>query len=390
MNAHETTDGWERLSPDDGHYAFGYYDRNPWSADNALHLALRIPQGEHLPQVGETAEVGVIEVASRRFHRLATTRAWCHQQGAMTLWLPHRPGCFIFNDWDAGEGRLVARICSLERGIIGSYSRPIYALSPDGRRGASLSFARIPRRGYSYADATLDLSPPDEAGDGIFMVDMLSGESRLAISYGQMFAKHPAPFLMEGRHSWLNHIIFNCDSSKILYLLRHCLDVAKPYPWQTHMYTAAIDGSDLCCPLPDFYWKWISHQIWGRTPNEVLVDANWQGRGNEYVVFDERIRPLQAERVSRGMGPHGHLVFSPDGTRMLADTYPIDGVQTLAMVDVASGDWRVIGRFTHEQPAGSPEDVRCDLHPRWSADGARISVDSIHTGLRGIYGFRPA
>ncbi len=271
---------------------------------------------------------------------------------------------------------------------MGGYARPIYAISPDGRWGASLSFARIPRRGYSYADATLDLTPPDEDGDGIFVVDMHTGASHLAISYGQMFAKHPASYLTEGRHTWLDHIIFNCDSSKFLFLLRHCLDVVRPYPWQTHMYTVGVDGSDLCCPLPDFYWKTISHHIWGRTPNEVLIDANWQGRGNEYVVFDERIRPIQASRISRGMGPYGHLVFSPDGTRMLADTYPVDGVQTLAMVDVARGAWRVIGRFGHVQPSGTPEDVRCDLHPRWSADGAWISVDSIHDGRRAIYGHR--
>ena len=376
---------WTKLSPSDGHYCFGYYDRNPWSPGNQLHLALKVPQSERLPQRGERAEVGVIERKTRSFRSLATTRAWCHQQGAMTLWLPHREGCFIFNDWDEKEGRLLARICSVEHGIVGSYTRPIYTLSPDGRWGASLSFARIPRRGYSYADAVLDTSLPDEDGDGIFIVDMLTGESHLAVSYGQMFEKHPARYLMEGRHTWLNHIIFNCDSTKILFLLRHCESLETPYPWQTHMYTVGVDGSDVACPLPDFYWKWISHQIWGRTPGEVLVDANWQGRGNEYVVFDERTRPIQAERVSRGMGPHGHLIFSPNGKQMLADTYPVKGIQTLAMVDSASGDLQKIGEFKHEQPAHYHEDVRCDLHPRWSPDGSLVTVDSIHDGHRGIY-----
>ena len=379
---------WEKLSPSDGHYFFGYYDRNPWNPENTLHLALKAGQGERLPQVGETAEVGVLEAATKAFHSLATTRAWCHQQGSMTLWLKHRPGHFVFNDYDTKERRLLARVCSVDKGVVGAYERPLYALSPDGRWGASLSFARIPRRGYSYADATLDTSPADLDHDGVFLMDMLSGESRLLASYRQMFAIHPAAYTMEGKHSWLNHIIFNRDSSKLLFLLRHCEQPnrANPWPWFTHMYTVGLGGEDLSCPLPHFYWNgMISHQIWGRTPHEVLIDANWQGKGSEYVVFDERVLPLRAERVSRGMGTQGHLVFSPDGKSMLADTYPVENRQRLALVDCASGAWRELGSFRHEQPQDCSVDARCDLHPRWSADGSLVTVDSIDDGRRGVY-----
>ena len=51
---------------------------------------------------------------------------------------------------------------------------------------------------------------------------------------------------------------------------------------------------------------------WGRGPREILIDAQWCGNGHEYVVFDESERLLRAERISKGMGPMGHLVFSPD------------------------------------------------------------------------------
>ena len=379
---------WERISPSDGHYFFGYYDRMPWSPDRRLHLALKVSQCERLPRVDETAEIGVLEADAKTFHRLAETRAWCHQQGSMTLWLKHRPGHFVFNDFDVKEKRLLARICSLDKGVVGAYERPIYAMSPDGRWAASLSFARIPRRGYSYADATLDTSEPDLDHDGIFVMDMLSGKSSLAVSYRQMLDIHPARYTTEGKHTWLNHIIINCDSSKLLFLLRHCAKPCKPnpWPWFTHMYTANLDGSELACPLPHPYWNGsISHQIWGRTPREILVDANWQGEGSEYVVFDESVLPVRAERVSRGMGPMGHLVFSPDGKTMLADTYPVEGRQRLALVDCASGEWKEIGEFRHEQPNDYPVDVRCDLHPRWSEDGHVITVDSIDDGRRGIY-----
>lgn len=384
MKIHETIH-WERLSPSDGHYFFGYYDRIPWNSDNSLHLALKAPQAERLPQPGEKAEVGVLD-RKGKFEKLAETLAWCHQQGSMTLWLKHQPESFIFNDWDEKEGKLVSRIYSLKKGLTGFYPFPVYAMSPDGRYGATLSFARIPRRGYSYADAKLDVSPPDLDRDGIFIIDMRSGKISLAASYRKIFELHPAAYILEEKHIWTNHIIFNRDSSRILFLLRHCENPREPSPWQTYMYTVNIDGSELACPLPEFYWKsMISHQIWGRTPHEVLIDANWQNKGSEYVVFDERNSPLRARRISRGMGPMGHLIFSPDGKWMLADTYPVKGIQTLALVNAADGTFREIGYFRHEQAADYPGEVRCDLHPRWSHDGTLISVDSIHDGKRGIY-----
>jgi len=378
---------WQKLSPLDGHTFFGYYDRFAWNADNTLHLALKAPQAERLPERGETAEVGVLD-GTGAFRRLARTRAWCHQQGAMTLWLPRRPGCFLFNDWDQTERALVARVCSVKDGLVGAYPRPIYALSPDGAWGASLNFARIPRRGYAYADGVLDpAAVPDLDRDGILVVNLRSGKVKLAVPYREILNRHPAPYMLEGAYVWLNHVIFNRDASKLLFLLRHCRDARRPYPWQTHLFTCRRDGSDLACPLPNVYWNgMISHQIWGRTPHEILVDANWQGQGHEYVVFDERERPVRASRISRGQGPMGHLVFSPDGRWLLADAYAADGWQTLALVHAATGECRAIGRFQHEQPPDTPGDVRCDLHPRWSPDGTRISVDSIHDGRRGVYG----
>ena len=384
-----TTDNshWQKLSPSDGHYFFGYYDRIPWNHDNSLHLTLKAPQCERLPLPGETAEIGIIDWNTGKYNGLTETRAWCHQQGSMTLWLNHRPECFIYNDLDESTGQLRAKIFSLQDGITGSYDRPVYAMSPDGRYGASLNFARIPRRGYSYADAALEPNDsPDMDNDGIFIIDMQTGKSELIISYREMIELHPMPYALENSYIWLNHIIFNCDSSKLLFLLRHSEDKTTFCPWYTHMYTAKLDGSDLGCPLPHFYWNgMISHQIWGRTPGEVLVDANWRNNGHEYVVVDESREVFKAELISSGMGPMSHLVFSPDGEWMLADTYPQEGVQTLALVKVKTGEFKVIGRFKHQQPKTYPVDVRCDLHPRWSRDGQLITIDSIDDGKRGIY-----
>lgn len=46
---------------------------------------------------------------------------------------------------------------------------------------------------------------------------------------------------------------------------------------------------------------------------------------------------------------------------------------------------KTLGTFRHRQPESAPDDVRCDLHPRWSPDGRVVTVDSIHDGCRGIW-----
>jgi len=49
-----------------------------------------------------------------------------------------------------------------------------------------------------------------------------------------------------------------------------------------------------------------------------------------------------------------------------------------------SGQLRVdIGRFFSPPELHGP--VRCDLHPRWSRDGRKVSIDSAHSGQRQIY-----
>lgn len=379
---------WKRITPDDGHYFFGYYDRSPWNKDQTLHLAMKIPQMDRLPRRGEVAEIGVTDLEGN-YRALTTTRCWCHQQGCMSLFLLHRPDCFIYNDYDEASDRLLARIYQLGKGVVGAYDMPIYALSPDGHWGVSLNFARIPRRGYSYADAVMPKEMmPDLDNDGLFLVDMYTGKISLLVSYRQMFAVHPVPYGLNDVFIWLNHAIFNCDSSRILWLFRHCHNQFQPQ-WQTYMYTVGVDGSELQCPLPHVYWNnSISHQIWGRTPREVLIDARWRGNNAnvDIVVFDETKLPLQAQLISEGFGVMGHTIFSPDGRWLLADTYS-DGnsIQRLGLVNVETGEITKLGGFCHCKPAGFPVDTRNDLHPRWSRDGKIVTVDSIHDVERGIY-----
>ena len=391
MNPISSLYRWQRITPEDDHYFFGYYDRCPWDPAQVLHLTMRVGQCERLPERGETADIGTVDRGGN-YRKLVTTRTWCHQQGAMELFLPRHPGRLIYNDFDEASGHVVCRVFEIGRGIVDTLKEPVYSISPDGRYAASLDFARIPRRGYSYADAVLsaDAWPRDPDHAGLRLIDLETGESRMIASYRRMIAEHPFGYELQSQRIWLNHAIFNCDGTRILWLFRQAPVNYDPRTlfWKTFMYTAKLDGSDTRCILPEGYWdKQISHQIWGRTPHEVLVDANWTGSGHHAIVFDDDRLPFIARKVADSHGRMAHMVFSPDGSKLLADSYPDEnGRQTLALIDCATGKMEIIGIFNHRPEKPGIGETRCDLHPRWSRDGKTVTVDSIHDGRhRGIY-----
>lgn len=382
---------WRKITPDDGYdYFFGYYDRNPW--DNAIsrHLTLKVPHINRLPQVDEPAEIGFV-TPDGKYTALVTTRVWCHQQGSMSLFLPFMENCFIYNDFDDEKG-MVSRIFEIGKGIVRTFDRPIYAITPDGRKAVSLNFSRIPRRGYSYALAPLSPSryPEDLSADGIWIMDLETGKAELIVSYKDMLAVHPSPYGITGRHIWLNHAIFNCDGSRLLWLFRTIGEVTDPQ-WRTYMYTASVNGGDAECILPDLYWRncGVTHQIWGRTPREILVDANWEALGNGAVVLDESRRPFVSKEISPAWRGPSHMVFSPDGQWLLADScLGVDELRRrgLLLVDPENGKSVELGRFMMNLSKDAPAaDIRVDLHPRWSRDNRYCTVDALHEDRRGIY-----
>lgn len=374
---------WKRLTPDDGHYFFGYYDRNPWNADQSLHLMMKINQMSRLPLAGETAEVGTVTV-NGNYQKILDTRAWCHQQGCMELFYPGKTNQFIYNDFDPETGKLQARVYEIGKGEIKRYNRPIYALAPNGKFAVTLDIGRIPRRGYSYADTPVEdnMFPQDLDNDGLWMIDLATGEERLIASYRAMLDNHPYAYSAENKYIWLNHAIVNCDSDRVLWLFRQTADQHNVRGWQTFMYTSDLSGKDISCVLPEVYWtNQISHQIWGRTKHEILVDAKWTpGKlGFSAVVLQDNEHPFKAIKLSDSHGMPSHMVFSPDGTKLLADSYSdLDGMQTLALIDLEKGSVDILGKFNHTPEYEWIGDTRNDLHPRWSPDGRYVTVDSIH------------
>ncbi len=358
---------------------FGYYDKFPWNASQKLLLSNEIDFMDRILQAGDTINVGFVDLeAGPEFHPLAETPAWCWQQGTMLQWLGTDPErkC-IYNSVE--DGQYVSVIHDVQSGETRTLPRPVYAVSRDGTQAVGNNFARVARTrpGYGYLalpDPTEGVDAPDD--DGVWWMDLATGENRLIISLEQIVNTRHQDSMDEGE-SWVNHLQFNTDGSRFLFLHRWRVPATGSH-W-TRLLTANPDGSDICV-LNEF--EMTSHFDWLGT-DHILAWARHRQIGDKYFLY--RDQSPWFEVVGEDVFTcDGHCSYSPDMRFILTDTYP-DGEEkrTLIIYDTVTGSRSDIGRFL--SPKEYSGEIRCDLHPRWSRDGKQVCFDSIHEGPRQIY-----
>lgn len=365
-----------RITPDDGqHYFFGYYDIPTWTTAGDKHLCQRVGFMDRRPKPDDVAQLGLIEVAKGTFSPLAETTAWNFQQGSFLQWNPAAPDReIIFNRRD-GE-RYVGVVRDVKTGNERVLSRPLASVSPTGRQGLSINFSRMYdfRPGYGYAgipDAFTNEPQPDN--DGIFLVDLATGASRLVLSLAQIAALHPDA--TAGRKLLINHITFNTDGTRFM-----CLPRTFPQGkggWLTGLISADADGGNVYAWGP---YAMYSHYHW-RDPRHLLVWASIEGKNGLYVLKD---RTQECELVDPAFFVRdGHCSYSPDRRWVLYDSYPMENFRHLYLYDLTRKRGFTLGKFHGPNPAD--HDIRCDLHPRWSPTGRAVSFDSLHEGRRHVY-----
>lgn len=361
------------------HHFYGYYDKSPWNASGRYVLAHEADFNDRAPRADDLLGVGLVRLDDgQRFERLADTRAWNWQQGAMTQWHPADPEhLFVHND--RRDGRFLGVVRHVDQGEIARYERPLYALLADGATGYSLNFARLAthRPGYGYAggeDAHAGDPRPDR--DGIWRVDLASGNAELIISLAELAARDAKPS-MAGAWHYVNHIQPSRGGARIAFFHIWHSDAQH---WEVRLYTCRPDGGELNCLLDTGF---ISHYDW-RDDDTILVWANRPGDTARFLLLSLG-QPGPRVFGATLLDEDGHCTFSPDGRWVLNDTYPDSHqMRTLMLVRAADARRIDIARL-HSPKSRWWGEIRCDLHPRWSRDGRQVCVDSVHDGSRQMY-----
>lgn len=357
------------------HHFFGYYGIHCWNSTGEYVACLETDFHDHAPEADDIAGVGVVELGTGEYRRIAETRAFNLQQGAMLHWLPSHADRMLTYNERQGD-RHVTVVLDIHTGKKRVLPRPIAGMSPDGRTVASLNYARLYslRRVVGYAglpDVYRD--QPHPADDGLYTMDVETGESTLAISYQQIYEFLGCSPDMDAHNVWFNHVVFNTDGRRFCFVVRW----PKGNGFYTTLVSADVDGTNLRC-ITDVS---ASHFAW-RSSTEIVgwVDM---GEGSHHHRIDDsslEYAIIYPERLDR----NGHMSFAWDGRWMLTDTGPDEhNLQDLYLWDMAEERKIMLGRFLSPEPFRG--DIRCDLHPRWSRDEKRVCFDSIHEGSRQVY-----
>ena len=357
------------------HHFFGYYDKSPWNASQSLLLAHAADFNDRPPTAADRVQVGVVHLADGRFEPLGESSAWNWQQGCMLAWHPADPErLFVHND--RRQGQFVGIVRNTSGTEVRAYERPIYALSPDGKSAWSLYFARLAthRPGYGYegvADSWATVAHP--ADDGVWLMDLQSGSSRLIVTLDQLATRKPLPS-MAGQFHWINHIQPSPGGSRIAFF--HLWRVGQK-DWAVRLYVCSGDGGDLSCALDTGR---ISHYDW-LDEDHVLVWARRQEGGERFLLVD--VRTVATRRSARCADGGRHDSFSPDRRWVLNDTYP-DGYDMRTLMSSVGP--------TADAGPGTRLLAKGEVVVRFAATFIRVEprrqtgcVDSVHDGSRQIY-----
>jgi hypothetical protein len=358
---------------------FGYYDVTPFSHDENLLLAMHAPLENLPPKPESEILVGYydLNMESSPFFEIGKTTTWCWQQGCRLQWYQEKSNQeILYNRLVDGQYGCVIQDIQSKK-IIKEYKRSIYAVSKDGNWGLSLNFSRLHRLrpGYGYADLfdeTRGQLAPEM--DGIWRIDMKTGREGFLFSIAEIANLEPLKD-MKGAEHYFNHILFNPAGTRFMFF-HVWLNKGKRY---TRLITCDLDGKNRYALINEGF---VSHYTW-KSDNELLAYAMHGDKGRKYYLY----RDISPERRVIGNGlldKDGHPSFSPDGSRLLIDTYPDKyREQYLHIYKLETGELYVLDSFY--TPPNFKGEVRCDLHPRWSPSGRYICFDSAHEGRRKMY-----
>jgi len=340
-------------------YFFGYYDRTPECNGvvlmqemnhNGLSVNIVIKEGDKMETV------------------IAESKAFNWQMGARAIWIDE--DTVSYNDFD-GKKYICCWYSLSKRSIIKEFDKPLQDYSKEGFfLGVNYQRLRSYAKEYAYycLPEMSEQEYNDYDNDGIWMVDVNSGETKLLLSIAQLLELEHIDRFVKGKH-FVNHIMLSPSGKAFIFIHRYYVNGER---FDRLMY---YDFKNLKCLMNE---RIQSHYCW-------LDDENIFGYGeyrekrsfNACNVVTGTV--TQHEYLTQKHPRDGHPTVYGDWIAI--DNYPdLSRMQSLILYNYKTQRIYYVGEFYHDLK--HKEYNRCDLHPRFTHDGKAIYIDTIYTGKR--------
>lgn len=356
---------------------FGYYDKLEFDPTDRYVLGMATQTENRLVEPTDSVEIGMIDLDARgqSWVRLGESRAWNWQQGCMLQWLPGDRREVIWNDreGEGDEAHFVARILDVGTRTLRTIDSPIYAVTPDGASALSIDFSRLQRARPTYGYVGVDdpsEGSPAPADNGIFEVDLETGDSHLILSIAEVVGFGRSSSYAPDEEHYLEMVQFNPSGTRFV-VFERWIDGAL----RSRVLTANADGSELF--LLSSAPGNLSHVAWIDDANLTIFATAYDG----YAMFEDRrgytSTLLEASR-------DGHEWFVAGADWMVSDTYGDDqNIQHPFLYHIPTETTFALAHLMAEETFEGK--LRCDNHPRVSRDGRKIVIDSAHRQGRQMY-----
>lgn len=394
FDSNKITTKIQQITCGPNHHFFGYIGQSltiPWNSIGTHILTLGTTFHDHLPGGDEPADVCLINIARKegnfyKIDKVDQSLGYNLQQGTMFYWNPEKPESqFFFNDRNPKTGKVFTVIYDIKKGgRIREYmfeDTPVgnSGICPAGKSFLAINYARMARlrpvTGYKDAtDWTEGIPAPNN--DGIFIIDIHSGEKKLLISFAQLEIElNKKGFLTEGRSLFINHTLWNRDGEFVYFFVRAGWEANSDKTKRINVpCTIRANGKDL----------FVGHQHIGGHPEWGIGHQIIGSLNDMQAVYDILERKVVSSISTSDVisDPEGDISLSPNG-KWFVNGYTQKDKNYYTIIRLTDGMWIKTSGFNKGEYQG---DLRIDPAPSWNRQSNQILVSGISDdGTRQLY-----
>jgi len=354
------------------HHMFGYIGHAltiPWNKDDRYILALRTDFFTRMPVAGEYAEVVMIDTKNENeVIPLDKTFAWNLQQGTMFYWNPNKPETqFFFNDLDTGTGLVFTVLYDIEKRKrireyrFGNESIANGGVSPGGQYFVGINYGKISRSReiIQYAGAsdwTLGMEANPET-DGLFKIEISSGERELLVSYKTLAELLDIP---DDYPIYVHHTLWNRNNNRIAFVVRGKGENKYPN-------TACVihsDGTGLSRIKKGGHPEWVEGNLLSLAGDECI----------ELYDVDTKLVTGSIGDTGTFPNPGGDKAYSPDGKWYVGGQLETPNTRAYSFYRMEDGAYFISPGIPTKADGGV---TRIDGAPRWNRASDAILVPGL-------------